>query len=180
MNALLHPAPITLHACETNDIAEIVAIYAEAVTHGTASFELEPPSADDMLARRAALVDAGYPYLVAKVGGVVAGYAYAGAYRARPAYRGTVENSVYVHPEMKGRGIGGMLLMAMIDECARLGFRQMVAVIGDSGNTASRRLHESVGFELTGVLKSVGWKHGRWLDTVLMQRELGPGDSLPR
>lgn len=180
MNTLAQPAQIALQACEAGDIPEIAAIYAEAVTHGTASFELEPPTIDDMLARRAALVDAGYPYLVAKVGERVVGYAYAGAYRARPAYRGTVENSVYVHPDMKGCGIGRTLLLALIEASEARGFRQMVAVIGDSGNTASRRLHESVGFELTGILKSVGWKHGRWLDTVLMQRPLGPGDSLPR
>lgn len=180
MNTLLRPAPVSLHACEPADIPEIAAIYAEAVTHGTASFELEAPDVGEMLARRAALVDAGYPYIVAKIDGAVAGYAYAGAYRARPAYRGTVENSVYVHPDMKGRGLGRLLLVALIEESERLGFRQMVAVIGNSGNVASRRLHETVGFELTGVLKSVGWKHGRWLDTVLMQRALGPGDSLPR
>jgi len=180
MNTLLHPVQITLHACEPADIPEITAIYADAVTYGTASFELEPPMIEDMLARRTALVDAGYPYLVAKAGEKVVGYAYAGAYRARPAYRGTVENSVYVHPEMKGYGIGRTLLLALIEASETRGFRQMVAVIGDSGNTASRRLHESVGFELTGILKSVGWKHGRWLDTVLMQRPLGPGDGLPR
>jgi len=180
MNAQLDTAPITLHSCEPSDIPEIATIYAEAVTHGTASFELEAPSVEEMLVRRAALVDAGYPYIVAKIDGTVAGYAYAGAYRARPAYRGTVENSVYVRPDIKGRGIGRTLLVALIEESERLGFRQMIAVIGDSGNVASRRLHEAVGFELTGVLKSVGWKHGRWLDTVLMQRALGPGDTLPR
>jgi phosphinothricin acetyltransferase len=180
MNTLPQRAPASLHPCEPGDIAEITAIYAEAVTYGTASFELEAPDVEEMLRRRAALVEAGYPYIVAKSGGSLVGYAYAGAYRARPAYRGTIENSVYVHPEMKGRGLGRLLLLALIDESERLGFRQMVAVIGDSENVASRRLHEAVGFESTGVLKSVGWKHGRWLDTVLMQRPIGPGDSLPR
>jgi len=168
-----------LRPCLEDDLDAITAIYGHAVATGTASFELEPPSRDEMARRRSALLDAGYPYLVAEVGGRIAGYAYASAYRARPAYRGTVENSVYVDQAVQGRGIGRALLGRLVDECAARGFRQMVAVIGDSANHASRRLHEAAGFTLVGTLHSVGWKHGRWLDTVLMQRSLGTGDDTP-
>jgi L-amino acid N-acyltransferase YncA len=147
--------------------------------HGRASFELEPPDKAEMEQRRNALVGAGYPYLVAEVGRVVVGYAYAGAYRSRPAYSGTVENSVYVAAAHHGRGLGGLLLARLIEEAERRGFRQMVAVIGDSANLASIRLHESLGFTHVGTLRSLGWKHERWLDTVLMQRALGIGDGAP-
>lgn len=168
-----------LRPCLEPDLDAITAIYGHAVQTGTASFELEPPARDEMARRRRSLLDAGYPYLVAEVGGRVAGYAYASAYRARPAYRGTVENSVYVDPAAHGRGVGRALLARLVDECAARGFRQMVAVIGDSANLASRRVHEAAGFTLVGTLRSVGWKHGRWLDTVLMQRPLGAGDGAP-
>lgn len=171
---------VRLRPCEAADLPDITRIYAHAVAQGTASFELEPPAVEEMGRRREALLAGGYPYLVAERAGRVVGYAYAGAYRARPAYRGTTENSVYVDEAAHGHGIGRLLLNQLIDEAAARGFRQMVAVIGDSANLPSRRLHEAAGFRLIGVLQSVGWKHGRWLDTVLMQRELGDGDRTPR
>ncbi|WP_142847871.1 GNAT family N-acetyltransferase [Telmatospirillum sp. J64-1] len=169
-----------LRPCEARDIPAIAAIYAHAVRTGTASFELDPPSETEMEARRTALLKGGYPYCVAELAGEVAGYAYAGPYRPRPAYGATVENSVYVREDCKGLGLGRLLMARLIEEAEARGFRQMVAVIGDSANLASIRLHESMGFEPIGTLRSVGWKHGRWLDTVLMQRSLGPGDRLPR
>ena len=168
-----------LRPCEPGDVPQITAIYAHAVRHGRASFELEPPDKAEMERRRDALVGAGYPYLVAELSGAVVGDAYAGAYRPRPAYSGTVENSVYVAAAHHGRGLGRLLLAHLIEEAERRGFRQMVAVIGDSANLASIRLHERLGFTHVGTLRSVGWKHERWLDTVLMQRALGIGDGAP-
>ena len=168
-----------LRPCEPRAIPEITAIYRQAVLHGTASFEIDPPDEAEMARRRAALVEAGHPYLVAELGDRVAGYAYAGPYRARLAYRSTVENSVYVAESARRTGVARNLLARLIDESAARGFRQMIAVIGDSANLASIRLHEAAGFSHTGVLRSVGWKHGRWLDTVLMQRPLGTGDQMP-
>jgi phosphinothricin acetyltransferase len=161
------------------DMAAITRIYADAVAHGTASFELEPPGEAEMVRRFAALSGDGFPYLVAASEDAVAGYAYAGPYRTRPAYRWTVENSVYVAPEFHRRGVGSLLLSALIDECAAAGFRQMIAVIGDSEQTASIALHRKAGFTFIGALRAVGFKHGRWLDTPLMQRALGPGDASP-
>jgi phosphinothricin acetyltransferase len=176
-----HPAttaPLVRPAIE-QDIAAVAAIYGQHVRDGTASFETDPPSIAEMLRRHAQLGAHDYPYLVAEAGGQVLGYAYAGPYRPRPAYRETVENSVYLRPEAAGRGLGTRLLEALIVACADVGFRQMVAVVGDSGNLASIRLHERLGFRLVGVLRSVGFKHGRWLDTVLLQRSLGAGDAAP-
>ncbi|WP_407529539.1 GNAT family N-acetyltransferase [Methylobacterium oryzisoli] len=170
---------VILRPCGPPDIPAVQAIYARAVREGTASFELDPPDVPEMLRRHAGLIGAGHPYLVAEIGGRIAGYAYAGPYRARPAYRASVENSVYVDPAMQGRGVGRRLLAALIDEAERRGFRQMIAVIGDSDNAASIGLHAALGFGHAGVLRAVGWKHGRWLDTVLMQRALGPGDTIP-
>lgn len=161
------------------DIPAIAAIYAHAVVRGTASFELEPPDEAEMARRRAALLAGGYPYLVAEIGGAVAGYAYAGPYRTRPAYRATVEDSIYVAPSRQGLGVGRALLGALIEACAAEGFRQMVAVIGDSASAGSRRLHAAQGFRLVGVLEAVGYKQGRWLDSVLMQRALGDGAASP-
>lgn len=170
---------IIVRACEISDLAAVTSIYADAVLTGTASFETEAPTEAEMAGRRRALVERGCPYLVAVVDGVVAGYAYAGPYRARPAYRGTVENAVYVGDAFRRCGIARTLLEALIEAAAGRGFRQMVAVIGDTANTPSIRLHEACGFAPVGTLRSVGWKHGLWLDTVLMQRALGPGDTLP-
>jgi len=161
------------------DIPAITAIYAHAVLHGTASFELEPPSEEEMARRRAAILEGGYPYLVAERDGDLLGYAYAGAYRTRPAYRSTVEDSIYVAPQAQGQGVGRALLKALIRECEALDFRLMVAVIGDEESKGSIGLHRSLGFEPVGILKGIGYKHGRWLSTVLMQRPLGRGLSEP-
>ena len=168
-----------IRPCADHDLAAITAIYALEVAEGRASFELDPPDETEMRRRRAALVEGGHPYLVAEIDGAVAGYAYAGAYRARPAYRGTVENSVYVSRAHRGRGVARTLLRRLVEAASAGGFRQMIAVIGDSGNRASIRLHEACGFAHVGVLRSVGWKHEMWLDTVLMQRALGSGNALP-
>jgi len=154
----------------------VTAIYGHHVLHSPATFELDPPSFDEMLRRRRALVDNDYPYLVAERDGHIVGYTYAGPYRPRPAYRATVENSIYIHPDHERQGIGRALMRALIVECARRDFRQVIAVIGDSANLASIKLREDAGFRLVGTLQSVGFKFGRWLDSVLMQRELGAGD----
>jgi phosphinothricin acetyltransferase len=159
------------------DIAAVTRIYAEAVRHGTASFELEPPDEAEMARRFRALLDGGYPYLVAELDGAVAGYAYAGPYRPRPAYRFSVEDSVYIAPGAQRRGIGRALLSGLIDAEEHGGYRQMIAVTGDSAQTASIELHRALGFHLVGTIENVGFKFDRWLDTVLMQRALGPGAS---
>ncbi|MBB2200924.1 GNAT family N-acetyltransferase [Gluconacetobacter tumulisoli] len=161
------------------DLPAITAIYAWHVRHGTASFETEAPDLADMTRRHNSVVSAGYPYLVAEHAGTVVGYAYAGPYHTRAAYRDTVEDSIYLHPDMTGRGIGGALLAALLDACTARGFRQMVAVVGDSDNLPSVRLHERHGFRNAGTLHAVGYKHGRWLDIVLLQRPLGDGDATP-
>lgn len=161
------------------DTAAITAIYAYHVLNGTGSFELEPPDAAEMTKRLDAIAHAGFPCLVAELDGKITGYAYAGPYRPRPAYRFTVENSIYVHPDYTAGGVGSLLMAALIDRCEKLGLRQMVAVIGDSANTGSLKLHRKFGFVETGLLKDVGYKFGRWLDVVLMQRSLGAGSSAP-
>ena len=166
--------------CREEDLPEITAIYADSVETGTASFELVAPDLAEMTTRRANLLKGGYPYLVAEEEGKILGYAYAGAYRPRPAYGATVENSIYIRSDWRGRGVGSALLTALIEAATARGFRQMIAVIGDSENHASRALHARAGFEHIGILRSVGWKHGRWLDSVLMQRLLGDGDTTPR
>jgi phosphinothricin acetyltransferase len=165
--------PLLVRPSIEADISAITAIYAHAVGHGTASFEVEPPDEAEMARRRQAVLAGGYPYLVAEIDGTLAGYAYAGAYRPRPAYRFTVEDSIYVALDRQGSGVGRALLVALIEACEALGFRQMVAVIGDSASQGSIRLHESLGFRPVGVLEAIGFKHGRWLDVVLMQRALG-------
>ncbi len=159
------------------DLPAIHMIYAHAVTHGTASFELEPPSKTEMRTRFDALTASGFPYLVAEGDGRVLGYAYANAYRPRPAYRFTVEDSVYVAPDAQRRGVGQALLTELLRVTEGAGYRQMIAVIGDSAQYASIGLHLRNGFVLSGTLRSVGFKHGRWLDGVLMQRALGEGDT---
>lgn len=163
------------------DIPAIAAIYAHAVSHGTASWELEPPGEAEMRRRFETIQAGGYPYLVAEREGEILGYAYAGAYRPRPAYRSTVENSIYIAPTAQGLGIGGLLLDELMQACTERGFRQMIAVIGDGtgASVGSRRLHERAGFRLIGVAEKVGFKHGRWLDQMLMQKELGEGDRTP-
>lgn len=169
MPALIRPAT-------SADIPAISAIYAHAVLHGTASFELEPPGEAEMAQRQKLLLDGGFPYLVAESDGDIAGYAYAGLYRTRPAYRWTLEDSVYVSPTAHRRGVGRALLERLLVESQQRGFRQMIAVIGDSiQQTPSIELHRALGFRTVGVLENVGYKFGRWLDSVLMQRDLGPG-----
>ena len=159
------------------DLPAITAIYQQAVREGTATFELEPPDLAEMTRRYRALVDGGYPYFVAMLDGRVAGYAYAGAYRPRPAYRFTVENSIYLDPAFHRRGVGSALLERLVAECEARGFRQMIAVIGDSANAGSIGVHSACGFEMIGTHPNVGLKFGRWLDTVMMQRALGEGGA---
>ncbi|WP_375415033.1 GNAT family N-acetyltransferase [uncultured Bradyrhizobium sp.] len=157
------------------DLAAVTGIYRHAVLHGTATFELIPPDLTEMTRRFTSLMDGGYPYLVASLQGRVIGYAYAGPYRPRPAYRFTVENSVYLAPAIHRRGIGMQLLQRLIAEAQARGYRQMIAVIGDSANAGSIGVHSRTGFTMIGTHPNVGFKFGRWLDTVMMQRALGDG-----
>ena len=159
------------------DLPAITAIYAEAVLHGTGTFELEPPEADEMARRRQDVLSKGLPWLVAEADGRVLGYAYANHFRPRRAYRFCLEDSIYLHPDARGRGIGTLLLAELLGRCEAAGARQMLAVIGDAANLGSVGVHAALGFQHTGVLKSAGWKFDRWLDVVLMQRALGPGDA---
>ena len=168
-----------LRAAHPADVPAIAGIYGHHVLHGLASFELEAPSIDEMLRRFEAITAAGYPYLVATEDDRVLGYAYASAFRTRPAYRHTVEDSVYIDPIAVGRGMGRQLLLALIEACTQAQFRQMIAVIGDSDQTASIALHRAAGFQMVGTFAAVGFKFGRWLDTVLMQRALGAGATTP-
>ena len=169
---------VSIRVAGPGDIAAITRIYADAVRHGTASFETEPPDEAEMARRQQALLARHYPYLVVERAGVVAGYAYAGPYRERPAYNWCVEDSVYVAPQFQRQGLGLVLLRRLIGAAERLGVRQMIGIIGDSANTASIEVHAAAGFRHIGTLQSVGFKHGRWLDTVIMQRPLGPGDEI--
>ena len=159
------------------DLAAITEIYEHAVRFGTATFELEPPDRAEMTRRFESVVDGGFPYFVATLAGDVVGYAYAAPYRLRPAYRFTVEDSVYLQPAIHRRGIGRQLLQRLVGECEARGFRQMIAVIGDSANAGSVGVHTKCGFQMIGTHPNVGLKFGRWLDTVMMQRELGEGAS---
>ena len=169
---------IIVHDANETDMSAVTAIYAKHVLHGLASFEEVPPSLDEMKSRRAGVLKLGLPYLVAELDGHIVGYSYATFYRARPAYRYTVEDSVYVDEGLQGRGIGTALLAELIARCEHGPWRQMLAVIGDSGNAASIALHRRMGFTSCGTLAAVGFKFGRWVDSVFMQRALGPGDSL--
>jgi phosphinothricin acetyltransferase len=164
-----------IRSAEPRDLPAITRIYAHAVLHGTASFELEPPDEAEITRRYVALHDGGFPYVVAEFDGSVAGYAYAGPYRARPAYRFTVEDSIYIDAAMQRRGVGRALLDALLVESEMRGFRQMIAVIGDSATVASIELHRAAGFRMVGAFEAVGFKFGRWLDSVLMQKALGNG-----
>ncbi len=169
---------LSLRPAAPDDMQAIQAIYAHHVLHGLGSFEEVPPDVDELVRRWRTLVERGLPWLVAEIdGGTVAGYAYAASYRARPAYRSTVEDSVYVAPAAQGSGVGRALLRALIEECEQRDFRLMVAVIGDTASRGSIALHEALGFRPVGVIEGIGYKHGRWLTTVLMQRALGPGTS---
>jgi L-amino acid N-acyltransferase YncA len=170
---------VNIRPAKANDVAAIARIYAEAVSNGTATFEIKAPDKAEMARRLHTLVAGNYPYLVAERSAVVAGYAYAGPYHLRPAYNWTIEDSIYLDPEFRGQGIGRLLMRQLLADAEAGGFRQMVALIGDAGNTASIALHASAGFRPVGTLQSVGFKHGRWLDVVVMQRPLGSADSNP-
>jgi len=160
-----------------DDLSEVTSIYADAVANGTASYEIVPPDLSEMTERYQALKAKGYPYLAAvDEKGSLAGYAYASAFRTRPAYRWLVEDSIYIHPSARGRGVGKALLSALLDRCETAGFRQMVAVIGGASE-ASMAVHRSCGFEFSGRMVGTGFKHGLWLDTVFMQKALGEGNT---
>jgi phosphinothricin acetyltransferase len=169
------PSEIIVRPCEESDIRAVTEIYHHQVLHSPATFELVPPALEEMLGRYRAIRKGGFVYLVAEQGGEIVGYAYVSAYRARPAYRFTVENSVYIRPGYERRGLGRLLLQTLLAECEKKPFRQVIAVIGDSANAASIELHRSLGFELIGTFHAVGFKFGRWLDSVLMQKEIGAG-----
>jgi phosphinothricin acetyltransferase len=169
--------PPAIRAATPADAEAIAAIYAHHVLHGTATFEEVPPEPAEIARRQAEIAGRGLPYLVAESGGRVLGYAYAGPLRPRSAYRFTLEDSIYLDPVATGRGLGRRLLDRLIADCTAHGARQLVAVIGDSANAASVALHARAGFRHVGTLRSVGFKFGRWLDTVQMQRPLGDGDA---
>jgi L-amino acid N-acyltransferase YncA len=180
MSAGVPPSGITVRDVHEDDLGAVHAIYAHHVLNGLGSFELKPPSAGELRQRMEAILDRGLPYIVAHANGPLGGFAYASSFRPRQAYRFTVEDSVYVAPGMERRGIGRALLAELIARCSARGMRQMIAVIGDSGNLASIELHERLGFTRTGLLPSVGFKAGRWVDIVLMQRGIGEGaNTLP-
>ena len=168
-----------VRASTAEDAQALADIYGHHVLHGLASFEEVPPTAEDMAGRRAAVVALGLPYLVAEEDGKVLGYAYAGPFRPRAAYRYTVEDSVYVAPDAIGKGVGRAVLTEVLKACEALGVRQVMAVIGDSNNAGSIGLHTALGFEPAGICRSVGFKHGQWVDTVWMQKPLNAGDSTP-
>ena len=159
------------------DIPAINAIYKHHVLHGTGTFEIDPPSCDDMANRRADVIGKGLPYLVATEGSQILGFAYCNWFKPRPAYRFSAEDSIYLAPEALGRGLGRSLLTELMQRAEAAGVRKLIAVIGDSANQGSIGVHQSVGFTHVGVLKSCGWKFGRWLDVVLMDKALGAGDS---
>ena len=170
---------ITVRASRDSDLPAIAAIYAHHVRHGTGSFEIEAPSAREMAQRRAEVLGRGLPYLVAQENDMILGYAYCNWFRQRPAYRFTVEDSVYLAVAHQGPGLGRALLAELLTRAETAGVRRMVAVIGDSANRGSVQVHRAVGFTPVGVFQSVGWKFGRWLDVVMMERALGLGDSQP-
>ncbi len=168
-----------IRAVQPDDLPAIQAIYAHHVLHGTASWELTPPDVAEMRQRCDTLLANGHPYFVAVDGGEVMGYAYAGPYRPRPAYRFTVEDTIYLRHDLTGRGLAAPLLQHLIDTCTAAGRRQMVAVIGDSENRPSIEFHRRMGFREAGLVRNIGWKFGRWLDQMLMQRSLGTANTTP-
>lgn len=172
-------ATVVVRDAAAGDVPRIAAIYAHHVRTGLATFEVVPPDDAEMARRRASVLGWALPYFVAEDGGGILGYAYAAPYRTRAGYRYSVEDSIYVDPDAVGRGVGRRLLERLMEACAACGCRQMVAVIGDTGNTASIGLHAACGFERVGMLPSVGFKFGRWVDSVLMQRGLADGDRAP-
>jgi L-amino acid N-acyltransferase YncA len=174
----------SIRMANPDDAGAVRAIYAHEVETAFASYEYEPPDVDEMRRRMAAILGAGYPWLIAEFEGHLAGYAYASSFRSRAGYRWTVENTVYVHQDHHRRGIGRALMLALIERCTTLGFRQMIAVIGDGANAGSIALHRSLGFQHIGTFPGIGYKAvghlpGRWLDNVQMQRPLGPGAGQP-
>ena len=171
--------PLIVRDATPADVPAIAALYADEVRDHVNTYEYDVPDQAEMAQRMRGVVGAGYPYLVAELDGRFAGYAYASSYRARIGYRKTVENSVYVVPGLKGRGIGAALMQALIDACEARGYRQMIAVIGDADNEVSRRLHERLGFRVSGRFPGIGHNHGRWLDGLQMQRALGDGATTP-
>jgi L-amino acid N-acyltransferase YncA len=170
---------VVIRPSREGDVAQIAAIYGYHVLHGLASFEEVPPDIDELASRRRDILARGLPYLVAEQSGRLLGYCYAGPYRTRSAYRFAVEDSIYVDEAEVGRGLGRALLATLLDRCAELGYRQMVAVIGGSETWPSIRLHAALGFTRVGLLPAVGFKFGSWVDIVLMQRALGPGETVP-
>lgn len=161
------------------DVPAIASIYAHHVLNGTGTFETVPPTESEMRERRADVLGKGLPYLVAEDGGQVAGYAYCQWFKPRPAYRFSAEDSIYLHPDARGKGLGRLLLAELARQAEALGVRKLIAVIGDSGNAGSIGVHRAVGFTPAGVIKSCGWKFDRWLDIVLMEKALGDGDTTP-
>jgi phosphinothricin acetyltransferase len=172
-------AAFTIRDAADDDLAAVTTIYADHVRNGLGSFEEEPPPLAEIARRRADVLAKGLPYIVAAAAGAILGYAYGAPYRARSAYRFSVEDSIYVAAGNAGRGVGRALLATLVTRCTEAGYRQMVAVIGDSGNAGSIVLHERLGFRRVGLLPAIGFKHGRWVDSVLMQRELGEGAATP-
>jgi L-amino acid N-acyltransferase YncA len=170
---------VIIRAADASDFTAVIPIYAPHVKHGTATFETEAPDESEMTRRWGEVSERGLPWLVAEDKGEIVGYAYAGPYRPRLAYRYTVEDSIYVHADRLGAGLGGLLMPALIATAEASGMRQMIAVIGDSGNQASIALHRRFGFHDAGLMKNVGFKFERWLDTVFLQRSLGPGAGTP-
>ncbi|MET0381951.1 MAG: N-acetyltransferase family protein [Burkholderiaceae bacterium] len=178
MSPTTHP-PLTVRRSAAADVAACGEIYRESVRNGTGTFELDEPDDAEMAARRGAILAQGLPWLVAERAGRVLGYAYANQFRPRRAYRFCAEDSIYLAPDARGQGAGKLLLVELIARCEALGLRQMLAVIGNAGNRGSIAVHAACGFEHGGVLKAAGWKSGRWLDVVLMQRRLGRGENAP-
>ncbi len=170
---------ISIRDARIDDMSWITAIYRHAVLHTTGTFEIDPPEEADMAARFTRITASGYPFLVAIENEEILGYAYASFFRERPAFRFLVEDSIYVRPDRHGQGIAAALLETLLKACETRGFRQIVAVIGDSANLGSIKVHAKFGFEHAGTLRCVGWKAGRWLDTVMMQRAIGYGATMP-
>ncbi|MDW5442871.1 GNAT family N-acetyltransferase [Polaromonas sp. SM01] len=168
-----------IRPCRDDDLPAITAIYAHHVLHSTGTFETEPPSVADMGTRRADVLSKGLPYLVAEDQGVVVGFAYGNWFKPRPAYRYSVEDSIYLAPDQQGKGLGRALLSELLARCESAGIRKIMAVIGDSANAGSVGLHRALGFTQVGVVESCGWKMGAWRDIVIMQKTLGAGDTLP-
>jgi L-amino acid N-acyltransferase YncA len=169
----------TIRPSEDRDLAAITAIYSHHVLHGTGTFETTPPTQEDMAARRSDVLSKGLPYLVAEANGQVLGFAYCQWFKPRPAYRFSAEDSIYLHPDAAGKGLGKELLAVLSAQAEAAGVRKLIAVIGDSANLGSVGVHRSRGFNHVGTLKSCGWKFGRWLDVVLMEKSLGEGDTTP-